>query len=122
MISAEFTKSGDGKIRKVKISGHAGFSEKGQDIVCAAASALVYASIGSLEEQCGLRDFYRIDEEDDDAPVPTTYIRRIPEEGEKEIRIDAIFRTLEIGFTQLEQTVMQEFGKRYVRVKEIHDI
>ena len=32
------------------VRGHAGYGEYGKDIVCAAASALVYALAGSLEE------------------------------------------------------------------------
>ena len=33
---------------RVTVMGHAGYAPKGQDIVCAAASALVFALIGSL--------------------------------------------------------------------------
>ena len=41
---------------RVTLSGHAGFAPRGQDIVCAAASALVYALIGALEEQDNIRE------------------------------------------------------------------
>lgn len=35
---------------QVTVSGHAGYAPAGQDIVCAAVSALVYALAGYLEE------------------------------------------------------------------------
>ena len=44
MIQAAFDKN------RLRVSGHAGYAPKGQDIVCAAVSALVYALIGTLEE------------------------------------------------------------------------
>ena len=44
MIRAKFTQN------RLTVEGHAGYAPKGQDIVCAAVSALVYALIGTLEE------------------------------------------------------------------------
>ena len=44
MIRAVFGKN------RLTVEGHAGYAPKGQDIVCAAVSALVYALIGTLEE------------------------------------------------------------------------
>ncbi len=41
---------------RVTVMGHAGYAPKGQDIVCAAASALVFALIGALEEKEQLRE------------------------------------------------------------------
>ena len=50
MIRAVF-----GRVR-VTVTGHAGYAPKGQDIVCAAASALVFALIGSLRQEENLRE------------------------------------------------------------------
>ena len=50
MIRAIFTD------RRVTVQGHAGYGEKGQDVVCAAVSALVYALIGTLEETGNIRE------------------------------------------------------------------
>lgn len=36
--------------RRITVSGHAGYAPVGQDIVCAAVSALMYALAGYLEE------------------------------------------------------------------------
>ena len=45
MISVRFTHN------RLTLLGHAGYAERGQDIVCAAASALVYALVGALEDK-----------------------------------------------------------------------
>jgi Protein of unknown function (DUF464). len=49
MIKATFYKDEDGTITGFKILGHAGFGHKGNDIVCAAVSALVINTINSIE-------------------------------------------------------------------------
>lgn len=38
-----------GQIREFELSGHAGFAEEGQDIVCAGVSALSIAAVNGLE-------------------------------------------------------------------------
>lgn len=38
------------------LRGHADYAPRGEDIVCAAASALVFALIGALEEKEQLRE------------------------------------------------------------------
>ena len=41
---------------RVTLLGHAGYAPKGQDVVCAAVSALVYALIGTLRQREQLRE------------------------------------------------------------------
>lgn len=41
---------------RVTIEGHADFAPRGEDIVCAAVSALVYALIAALEEKQQIRE------------------------------------------------------------------
>ncbi len=41
---------------RVTMQGHADFAPRGEDIVCAAASALVYALIAALEEKQEIRE------------------------------------------------------------------
>ena len=49
MIRAEiYTK--DKKVTGFEIKGHASFGEYGEDIICAAASAIVYTAIGTLDD------------------------------------------------------------------------
>lgn len=50
MIRAVFTHD------RVTLHGHAGHGPRGGDIVCAAASALMFALVGALEEQGAVRE------------------------------------------------------------------
>ncbi|MDE6424940.1 MAG: ribosomal-processing cysteine protease Prp [Ruminococcus sp.] len=49
MIRAEFYHS-DGLLRGFKISGHAGYAESGEDVVCAAVSSAVQFAVNILDE------------------------------------------------------------------------
>ena len=48
MIRASYRVEGD--THSLTVTGHAGYAEKGSDIVCAGASALVQALLGFVEE------------------------------------------------------------------------
>ena len=51
MIRAEFSRREGGRVR-LQIDGHAGFGEEGNDIVCAAVSAIFYSLCGYLSNFC----------------------------------------------------------------------
>ncbi|MDQ2818171.1 MAG: ribosomal-processing cysteine protease Prp [Candidatus Eremiobacteraeota bacterium] len=40
-------------MHELRISGHAGFAQRGNDIVCAAVSALAFAAAFGLKRHCG---------------------------------------------------------------------
>lgn len=50
MIAAEFDRSGDGRLA-FRIAGHSTYARRGNDIVCAAVSAIVCALVGFLSKQ-----------------------------------------------------------------------
>lgn len=50
MICAVYTKN------RLTLHGHAGYAPRGQDIVCAAVSALLYALVAALEEKDAVRE------------------------------------------------------------------
>ncbi|SDA29319.1 hypothetical protein SAMN02910447_03021 [Ruminococcus sp. YE71] len=51
MIDAEFYRSGDSqKLLGFVVSGHAGYAEEGQDIVCAAVSSAVMLTANTVTE------------------------------------------------------------------------
>lgn len=60
MIIARYDRNGDTHI--LSVNGHAGFAVKGQDIVCAGVSAIVYALIGWLENNVEDTTFASVDE------------------------------------------------------------
>ena len=54
----------DGRISGFSVSGHSGFAEAGQDIVCAAISAVVGMAEATINDVCGAKAKVRVKEED----------------------------------------------------------
>ena len=63
MIRAFFYRE-SGSIVEFSVSGHAGLADYGDDVVCAAVSALTQATLIGLEEVLGLRVDAEVDEDD----------------------------------------------------------
>ena len=54
----------DGRITGFSVSGHSGYAEAGQDIVCAAISAIVTMAEATINDVCGAKAKVRVKEED----------------------------------------------------------
>ena len=54
----------DGRITGFTVSGHSGYAEAGQDIVCAAISAVVAMVEATVNDVCGAKAKVRVKEED----------------------------------------------------------
>ena len=54
----------DDRITGFTVSGHSGYAEAGQDIVCAAISAVVTMAEATINEVCGAKAKVRVKEED----------------------------------------------------------
>ncbi len=52
------------RITGFSVSGHSGYAEAGQDIVCAAISAVVTMAEATINEVCGAKAKVRVKEED----------------------------------------------------------
>ena len=63
MTRCEFFTEGN-RITGFSISGHSGYAEAGQDIVCAAISAVVTMAEATINEVCGAKAKVRVKEED----------------------------------------------------------
>ena len=63
MTRCEFFTEKD-RITGFSISGHSGYAEAGQDIVCAAISAVVTMAEATINEVCGAKAKVRVKEED----------------------------------------------------------
>lgn len=50
MINVQIKQTSGGNISSFKMKGHADFAEKGQDIVCAGASAVSFGAINAIME------------------------------------------------------------------------
>ena len=88
MISIELKKN-DKKIEQIVIKGHANYSDKGKDIVCAAVSAIAIYSI-NLMEKLG----YKINNMVEDG-----YVKMINDQNSD--IVDKIFEQMELEFVGL---------------------
>ena len=87
--------------------GHAGYAEEGQDIICAAVSALIVNTVNSLESLT--RDRFDLDEKDGYVHI------RFPEgltAGGK-----LLMDSLVLGLTEIEKSYSKQFLK--VKVREV---
>ena len=64
MIQVDLFKNERGMIVGYRVSGHAGYSEAGTDIVCSAVSALTQAPLLGLERHLKLKPSYVVNQED----------------------------------------------------------
>ncbi len=123
MMIVEIHKNRSGEILSLMAADHAGFAEEGEDIVCAAASTLVYTAIASLERLCGLKDFYRIVEDHDGDTVPFSEIC-LPDENlteEQHSTSQIIMKTIETGFIQLQESTDEDYDQSFIQLREIID-
>lgn len=63
MIYIVVDKSSNERVTAVEIIGHAGYAEHGQDIVCAAVSAISIGAVNSVEKLLGINLQATIDED-----------------------------------------------------------
>lgn len=91
MINITFSLNNDEY--ELSMNGHAGYSDFGNDIVCAAASSLAYALLGFLENCDAVSDLDSIERSGE---------MEISCVGDKKI-VKAAFNMAVIGFLQLEK-------------------
>lgn len=111
MVRAEFERAQSGEVLAFEVAGHADFAAHGSDVVCAAVSALTFATLNGLTEVVGLRPQVRVD---DAAGVVACRLGADALHGEVGLRAQAILETLVLG---LQETARSYPG--YVEVKEV---
>ena len=83
MTKCEFFTEGD-RITGFAVSGHSGYAEAGQDIVCAAISAVVTMAEATINDVCGAKAKVRV--KDEDARVTLT----LPASCDEEETVQAV--------------------------------
>lgn len=111
MIRAVFYRDRQGAITRFEIAGHAGFAEKGEDIVCAAVSALGQAAILGLEEVLDLVPEVEVDE---DGRLHCRLPGNVPED--RRAQAQAILETARVGI----EAIASDYGD-YVLVEEVRE-
>ena len=102
MITIKVRKK-NGSYEEFISKGHAGYAEAGQDIVCAAVSALIINTVNSLEQLTG----DQIQAEESDGFVSFSFVKPVTKEG------TLLMDSLVLGLTEIENS----YSKRYLKVK-----
>jgi len=113
MIDAVLYEDKAGELIGFKVRGHAGYADKGEDIVCAGVSALVMTVIQSLDRFLSSPPLVEVPREMDGGNREYFYVEAllpdsITEDDRKTAKV--ILGTLEIGL----QMTSSEYGKYIV--------
>ncbi|MFU0827611.1 MAG: Ribosomal-processing cysteine protease Prp [Lachnoclostridium sp.] len=104
MIKISFYKNAEDKIIGFHAKGHAGFANSGQDIVCAAVSALIINTVNSIEHFTSDTCQYREDEKKGEIDF------RIESELSSESSL--LLNSLHLGL----QGIEKEYGTKYIKL------
>ena len=97
MIQVIFSRDKETHEYSLSMNGHAGYSDKGNDIVCASASTLAYTLWGYLENCINVTDIDTV-ERSGEMEISCT--------GDKKV-VKTAFEMAVIGFLQLEKAYPQ---------------
>ncbi|MBR4341682.1 MAG: ribosomal-processing cysteine protease Prp [Lachnospiraceae bacterium] len=106
MIKISFFYDENGKPSGFEFSGHAGYAESGNDIVCAAVSAMVFNTINSIES------FSKTDFEVEKDKKRGFICFRLKDEADREAEI--LLRSLILGT----DSVRESYGKQFIRIEK----
>jgi len=102
MIEALIVKHPNGTYKGFRISGHSGYAEAGQDIICAAVSALAINTVNSVEALTA----DSMTGSQKDGFLQFKFTGRCSKESE------LLMRSLVIGLTNIQE----EYGKSYLKL------
>lgn len=88
-----------------KSSGHAGYADRGHDIVCAAVSVLVINTINSLE--AFTQDEIKIKTDENKGMIEFRFVNHISDKG------TLLMNSLKLGLEGIEQ----DYNDGYIRIK-----
>ena len=98
----------EGRIAGFSVSGHSGYAEAGQDIVCAAVSAVVGMAEATINDVCGAKAKVRV--KDADARITLT----LPASCDEEETVQAVLSGLLLTLVNL-----REQYPDYIEVLEV---
>ena len=94
MTKCEFFTEDD-RITGFSVSGHSGYAENGQDIVCAAISAVVTMAEATINDVCGAKAKVRV--KDEDARITLT----LPASCDEEDTVQAVLAGMMLTLSSL---------------------
>ena len=96
MTRCEFFTEGD-RITGFTVSGHSGYAEQGQDIVCAAISAVVAMTEATINDICGAKAKVRV--KDEQARITLT----LPTSCDEEETVQAVLSGMLVTLLSLKE-------------------
>lgn len=105
MTTITITKSSDDNFKKIECSGHAGFADRGEDIVCAAISVLTINLLNSIEK---FTDDGIVIEQNDKKGLISIEFKDIPSK-----EADLLMRSFELGVS----SIFEQYGKKFLNIK-----
>ncbi len=101
MVNIHIVRDKEGFIWEYTVKGHAGAGKAGEDIICAAVSAVAYTGVNALEELAGVKMSKKV------LTVRDGYLKciipaDIPDNIKSKVR--TILETIAVGFKQIEYT------------------
>ena len=105
MICVTIVQTKDKQIRAFQVSGHAGYAESGQDIVCSAVSALTITTINSLEAFTS--QSFEIDQDEEDGVITVNFLENLEHDAA------LLMNSLILGLKSIEN----EYNNEYIHVE-----
>ena len=96
MTRCEFFTEGD-RITGFSISGHSGYAEAGQDIVCAAVSAVVTMAEATIKDVCGAKAKVRVGENE------ARITLKLPKTCDEEETVQAVLAGMMVTLINLQE-------------------
>ncbi len=106
MVQVDIYYNERGRIRRYKVSGHAGLNPEGFDEVCFAVSLNTQVAANGLEEVLHKQVDYKIDQEDGSLWVCLR--------NEPDAKTDALLKTMVCGLRHLQKS----YSSEYLTIKE----
>ncbi len=105
MTRITITKSSDDNYKRIECSGHAGYADSGEDIVCAAISVLTINTINSIEKFT--RDSVTVSQNEKKGIITMEFDDSPSREA------DLLLRSFELGVTG----ILNQYGKEFLNIK-----
>ena len=105
MTTITITKSSTDKYKKIECSGHAGYADSGEDIVCSAISILTLNLANSIEKLT--KDDFSCDIDEDNGYFSISFDDELSKEA------DLLVRSFELGI----DGIFRQYGKKFLNIK-----
>ena len=113
MILAQFFTLKNGDTAGFHIKGHAGYGPEGEDIICAAVSAVTYTALGYMDELLVKRQNEHLYfTEKDGEIVWMRYEGDSPVGDLEKEKVDAVLEAMQVGLKQIQES----YGKKYLKI------